>query len=334
VVQALGKAMRRRSFIRGIAISAAAWPLAARAQPKEKVLKLGFLGAQTASAESDWTAVFAHRLADLGWIDGRNIAIEYHWGNGSFDNSADVFAEFVHQKVDVIVTHATQNIVLAKQATKTIPIVFASAGDPVGNGLVDSLARPGGNVTGLSIQAVDTSGKRLEFLREVFPALRRVAVFVNAKNPVSGEEIKQIQVAARAFDVDAIAVNIEQDKDLAPAFEKLKGDADSLYIPTDPLFLTNRVRINTLALVARLPTIYADREYVEIGGLMAYGINWPAQFRRTAELVDKVLRGTSPAEIPVEQPTKFDLLINLTTAKALGLTVPPTLSAIADEVIE
>jgi putative tryptophan/tyrosine transport system substrate-binding protein len=326
--------MRRRAFLTLLCGVAAATPGTVCAQAQGKFPKLGFLGAQTASAESEWTAAFANRLAELGWIDGRTIAIDYHWGNGSFENSAEVFAEFVHQKVDVIVTHATQNIVLAEQATKTIPIVFASAGDPVGNGLVVSLARPGGNVTGLSIQSPDTSGKRLGFLRDVFPALRRVAVFDDAKNPISVQEIKEVKVAARAFGVEAIPVKIEQDKDIAPSFENLKGNVDSLYVPTDPLFLTNRVRISTLALGARLPAIYGDPVYVEIGGLMAYGINWPAQFRRTAELVDKVLRGAAPADIPVEQPTKFDLLINLTTAKALGLTVPPTLLAIADKVIE
>lgn len=326
--------MRRRAFLVLVGSAAATWPLATSAQYQGKLLKLGFFGAQTASTESEWTAAFVGRLAELGWIDGHNIAIDYQWGNGSFEHSAEVFAEFVHQKVDVIVTHATENIVLAEQATKTIPIVFASAGDPVGNGLVASLARPGGNVTGLSIEAIDTAGKRLGFLRQIFPALHRVAVLVNTRNPVSVREIKEVQAAARSFDVEPVLVKLEQAKDIVPSLEELKGDVDSVYVPTDPLFLTNRVRINTLALGARLPAIYGDGEYVEIGGLIAYGINWPAQFRRTAELVDKVLRGTSPANIPVEQPTKFDLLINLTTAKTLGLTVPQTLLVIADRVIE
>jgi len=207
-------------------------------------------------------------------------------------------------------------------------------GDPVGAGLVASLPRPGGNVTGLSNQSADLAGKRVEHLREVVPGLRRLAVLANVSNPVSGVEMGELQVAAKALGLDVVTLEIRRAEDIAPAFETLKGRAQALYVAGDPLMITNRVRINTLALGARLPTTYNQREFVEAGGLMSYGPNFPDLFRRAGDYVDKILRGTKPADIPVEQPTKFDLVINLTTAKALGLEVLPTLLARADEVIE
>ena len=231
--------------------------------------------------------------------------------------------------------HARDRAVLAaKQATSVIPIVFAVAGDPVGSGLVASLARPGGNVTGLSIQATDLAGKRLELLREVVPGLRRLAIMANVGNPAAVLEMGEVQAAARTLGLEVATLEIRRAEDIAPAFEALKGRADALYVCADPLVNTNRIRINTLALGARLPTMYGDREYVEAGGLMSYGPNFPDLFRRAADYVDKILRGAKPGDLPVEQPTKFDLVINLTTAKALGLAVPPTLLARADEVIE
>jgi putative ABC transport system substrate-binding protein len=207
-------------------------------------------------------------------------------------------------------------------------------GDPVGTGLVASLARPGGNVTGLSNQAADVAGKRLELLREVVPGLRRLAVLANVSNPISGLEIGEVQAAAKALGLDLVTLEIRHAEDIAPAFETLKGRAQALYVAGDPLMVTNRVGINTLALVARLPTTYNQREYVEAGGLMSYGPNFPDLFRRTAEFVDKILRGAKPGDLPVQQPTKFDLVINLTTARALGLEVPQSVLARADEVIE
>ena len=279
-------------------------------------------------------AAFVQRLRELGWIEGRTVAIEYRWAEGRSERYTEIAAEFVRLKVDVIVTQATPAVLAAKQATWVIPIVFAAVADPVGSGLVASLARPGGNVTGISIQATDLAGKRLELLREVVPGLRRLAIMVNVGAHGAVLEMGEAQAAARTIGVEVATFEIRRAEDIAPAFEALKGRTEALYIASDPLVLTNRVRINTLALGARLPTIYSFREYVEAGGLISYGPNLPDLFRRAADFVDKVLRGSKPADIPVEQPTKFDLIINLTTAKALGLTVPPSVLARADEVIE
>ena len=267
------------------------------------------------------------RLRELGWIEGRTIAIDYRWAEGRSERFAEIAAEFVQLKVDVIVTSGTRRSLAAKQATSVIPIVFAVAGDPVGSGLVASLARPGGNVTGLSIQSADLVGKRLELLREVVPGLRRLAILANVGNPAAVLEMSEVQAAARTLGLEVVTLEIRRAEDIVPAFEALKGRADALYLCSDPLIITNRIRINTLALGARLPTMHGSREYVEAGGLMSYGPNFPDLFRRAAEFVDKILRGAKPADIPVEQPTKFDLVINLTTAKALGLAVPPTLLA-------
>jgi putative ABC transport system substrate-binding protein len=269
-----------------------------------------------------------------GWIEGRTIAIEYRWAEGRSERFIEIAAEFVRLKVDVIATYATPPVIAAKEATSVIPIVFAVAGDPVNTGLVASLARPGGNVTGLSVQQTELASKRLELLREVVPDLRRLAIMGNADNPATAREMGDVLTTARTLGLNAVTLEIRQANDIASAFDGLKGRADALYVCNDPLVNTNRIRINTLALGARLPTIYNWRENVEAGGLMSYGANYPDTFRRTAELVDKVLQGVKPANIPVEQPTKFDLTINLTTAKALGLEIPPMLLARADEVIE
>ena len=247
---------------------------------------------------------------------------------------AEIAAEFVRLKVDIIVTYATPPVVAAKQATAVIPIVSAVMGDAVGTGLVASLARPGGNVTGLSILTPDLAGKQLELLREVAPGVRRLAFLANISNPITALEMGQVQAAAGTLGLDVITLEIRRPEDIVPAFETLKGRAQALYVAGDPLVLTNRVRINTLSLVAQLPAIYNSREYVEAGGLMSYGVNWPDLFRRTAEYVDKILRGAKPADLPVEQPNKFDLVINLTTAKAFGLTMPEAFLLRADEVIE
>ena len=326
--------MRRREVITLLGGAVATWPIAARAQQPAKLPIIGFLGAATASARSQWVAAFVQRLHELGWIQGRTVAIEYRWAEGRSERFAEIAAEFVRLKVDVIITYATPPAIAAKEATAVIPIVCAVMGDPVGAGLVASLPRPGGNVTGLSNQSADTAAKRLEILRDVVPGLRRVAVLVNVSNPVSGVEMGELQAAAKALGIDVVTLEIRRAEDIAPAFETLKGRAQALYVAGDPLMITNRVRINTLALGARLPTTYNQREFVEAGGLMSYGPNFPDLFRRAGDYVDKILRGTKPADIPVEQPTKFDLVINLTTAKALGLEVLPTLLARADEVIE
>ena len=313
---------------------AAAWPLAARAHPG-KLPTIGFLGGE-ATAFGPWTAAFVARLRELGWIEGRTIAIEYRWSEGRSQRATDFVAEFIRLKVDVIVTVGAY-VAAVKQATSIIPIVFAVAIDPVGTGLVASLANPGGNVTGLSVQAADLAGKRLELLREVVPNLHWVAIMFDAGYRGSVLTAGEFQAAARTLGLEFAALEIRRAEDIAPAFETLKTDkteARALYVVQDALAVANRTRIITLALSARLPTIFDVREYVQAGGLMSYGATYPALFQRTAELVDKILRGAKPADLPVEQPTKFELVINLTTAKVLGLTIPASLLARADEVIE
>ena len=326
--------MKRREFITLLGSAAAAWPLAARAQQAAKLPTIGFLGPTTPSSQSQHTAAFVQRLRELGWIEGRDVAIDVRWAEGRDERYAQIVNEFVRLKVDVILTHNTLPVLAAKQATSVIPIVFASAGDPVGTGIVASLRRPGGNITGLSSQSGDTAGKRLEFLREIVPNLRRLAIIGNVGNPFSALEIGEVQVAARTIDLDFIVFEIRRAEDVVPAFEALKGRAEALYVAGDSLVFANRIRINILAAGARLPTMCLNREYVEAGGLLSYGASFTDLFRRAAGYVDKILRGAKPADLPVEQPTKFDLLINLTTAKAIGLDVPPTLLARADEVIE
>ena len=326
--------MRRRDFIKVIVGSAGAWPLAAGAQQTGKLPTIGFLG-NSSSIESQRVAAFVQRLRELGWIDGRNLAIEYRWAEGRNERYAEAAAELLRLKVDIIVTVATPATLAAKQATTIIPIVFGAATDPIGTGLVQSLARPGGNVTGLSNQISDTSGKKLEFLREIVPSLRRLAILANPGNPAVLLDVVETQAAARKLGLEVTTSEVRRAEDITPAFDALvEAHADALYVCTDPLLNTYRVRVNTLALAARLPTIHGLREYVEAGGLMSYGPNLPDLLRRAADFVDKILRGAKPADIPVEQPTKFDLVINLTTAKALGLTVPQSLLASADEVIE
>jgi len=324
----------RRKFLATLGGAGVAWPLVARAQQAGKLPTIGLLGATTPLVESQRLRAFVQRLHELGWFEGRSIAIEDRWAEGRTERFAEIAAEFVRLKVDVIVTVGTLPALAAKQATALIPIVFAGAGDPVGTGIVASLARPGGNVTGLSVQFTDLAGKRLELLREVVPNLRRLAIMINADNPAAMKEVGEVQAAAGAFGLEVVTLEIRKAEEIASAFEALKGRAEALYVFADALMNTNRVRINTLALAARLPTMHGVREYVEAGGLMSYGPSLPDLYRRAADFVDKILRGTKPGDLPVEQPTKFDLVINLTTAKALGLEVPPTLLARADEVIE
>src|SRR5215475_1640041 len=326
--------MKRRTFITLLGGAAATWPLMARAQQPGKLPTIGFLGQSTRSATSEWTTAFVQRLRELGWIDGRNVAIEYRWGEGRNERFAEIAAEFVRLKVDVIFTAGTPQVLAAKQATSVIPIVFATAGHPVANHLVASLARPGGNVTGLSVQSNELAGKRLELLREVVPRLRRLAILVNVGNPFTVLELAEVQAAAGALGLDADTLEIRSARDIAPAFDRIKGRSEALYVCVDGLMSSNRIPINILAVGARLPTMHGAREYVEGGGLMSFGANYPDLFRRSADYVDKILRGAKPANIPVEQPTKFDLIVNLNTARALNIAIPGTLLALADEVIE
>ena len=327
--------MRRRELICLIGGAAVAWPLAARAQQSAKPPIIGYLSPTSASTQSQWTAAFVRRLHELGWIEGSTVEIEYRWVEGHAERLSAFADELVRLKVSVIVTSATPPTIAAKRATSVIPIVFAASGDPVGSGLVASLARPGGNVTGLSIQGVDAVSKRVELLRDVVPNLRRLAVLANESNPVVRREAEEVQAAAHALGVEVAPLDVRRADDIAPAFAALDSHADALYVTADPLFTcNNKLAISALALKARLPDVHSLREEVVAGGLLSYGASFPDLFRRAAELVDKILRGTKPADIPVEQPTKFDLVINLKTAKALGLTVPHNLLVLADEVIE
>jgi putative ABC transport system substrate-binding protein len=325
--------MKRRAFT-ALLGGAAAWPLAARAQQTGKLPSVGIMGSGTAAAQSQWTMAFLQRMRELGWTEGRNMAIEYRWAEGRNERFPEIVAEFVRLRVDVILTHNTLPTLAAKQAASAIPVVFATAGEPVGTGIVASLARPGGNVTGLSSQHPETAGKRLEILRELVPGLRRLAILGDVDNPFTTLDIEQVQGAARTLAIETATFEIRGPQDIGKAFEELPRRAEALYVTPNPVMFVNRIRITTLALAARLPTMYGVREYVETGGLMSYGPNWPDMWRRAANFVDKVLRGTKPGDLPVEQPTKFDLVVNLTTAKAIGVNVPPSLLARADEVIE
>jgi putative tryptophan/tyrosine transport system substrate-binding protein len=321
----------RRELLAALGGAAAAWPLAARAQ--QRIPRVGFLFAGTPSLWSKEVAAFAQRLGELGWIEGRTVAIEYRWVESRTERLAAAAAEFVELKVDVIVTPGTA-VPAVKQVTSVIPIVFPLGSDPVASGFVASLARPGGNVTGMSVQSPDLAGKRVELLREVLPGLRGLAIMGDAAYAAAVLEMGEVEVAARKLGLDTARVEIRRAEDIAPAIAALKGHADALYACAGALVVSNTTRISSLASTARLPTIYPSRPYLAGGGFMSYGPNYPDLFRRAAEMVDKILHGAKPADIPVEQPTKFDLVINLTTAKALGLTIPESFLLRADELIE
>ena len=324
--------IKRRNFITLLG-GAAAWPIGARAQQPAKLQTIGYLGTAAASAWAPWTAAFVQRLHELGWIEGRTIAIKYRWAEGRTERYAEIAAEFVRLQVDVIVTGGAA-VPAVKQATSVIPIVFAIAQDPIGAGLVASLARPGGNATGLSAQQPDAVGKRIQLLRDVVPSFRRLAILANVGDAGAALDMSEAQAAADRLGLQVVTSAIRRAEDIAPAFEAIEGRADALYVCGDVLTTAYRIRINTLALGLRLPTIFSTRDLVETGGLISYGANFPDLFRRAADLVDKILRGAKPADIPVEQPTKFDFVINLTTAKALGLKIPEAVLLRADEVIE
>ena len=322
----------RRDFNPLLGGAAAAWPLSVRAQQPGRPPTIGFLGSD-ATAWSQRTAAFVQRLRDLGWVDGRTVAIVYRWSEGRAERVADIAADLVRLKVDVIFAFSDA-VPALKQATSAIPIVFALGRDPIGGGLVSSLARPGSNVTGLSSRATDTAAKRIELLREVVPHLRRLAILADASDlsGLSGLETREAQTAARALGIETELLEIRRAQDIVPVFMELKADA--LYVVGGALVSANRTRIITLALGARLPSIFFDRDYVQAGGLMSYGESAADEFRRAAELVDKILRGGNPGDIPVEQPTKFELVVNLTAAAAVRLRIPESFLARADEVIE
>jgi putative ABC transport system substrate-binding protein len=325
--------VKRREFVTLLGGAAAAWPLVGRAQQPGALPTIGFLGSGTPLSMNPWTTAFVQRLRELGWQEGRTATIVYRWAEGRRERYSEIAAEFVRLKVDVIVTTGTA-VLATKQATSTIPIIFAMAQDPVGSGYVVSLARPGGNVTGLSAQQADTAGKRVQLLHDVVPHLRRLAIMANVSDPGVGLEIGEVQSAAGKLGLDVITAEVRRSEDIALAFEGFKGRAEALYVVAESLVNTNRMRVITWEHGARLPTMHGVRDDVDAGGLMSYGPNLPAVWRRAAEFVDKVLRGTKPADIPVEQPTKFELIVNMTTAKALGFRIPETFLVRADEVIE
>ena len=328
----MGHAERRKFLI--AAGSLLAFPLATVAQQPGKVPRIGYLSSLSPSVTALWDQAFRQGLRDLGWVEGKNISIDYRYAEGRTDRLPDLAADLVRQKVDVIVTSVTPDALAAQKATKVIPIVMATTGDPVAIGLVDNLARPGGNVTGLSQIGGELIGKRLELLKEIVPQLSRVAVLWNPQNAGSTNTWKSIQLAARQLGVGLHSLEARSPNDFAKAFEDAaRARAGGLIIIADPLFGGNLKRIADLAATNRLPSIFQTREFVDAGGLMAYGPDRSALFRRAAAYVDKILKGAKPSELPVEQPTKFELVINLKTAKAIGLAIPRSVLLRVDEII-
>jgi putative tryptophan/tyrosine transport system substrate-binding protein len=285
--------MRRRDFIAAVG-GAVAGPLAAYAQQPAKQPNIGFLGSGTLEGQGQWVAAFLQRLRELGWIEGRNITIEYRWAEGNSDRADELAAELVRRRVDVIVTYANPIVLAVKRSTSTIPIVFAAAADPLGTGLVSTLARPGGNVTGLSVEATDLGSKRLELLRDVVPNFRRLGIMANVGNSASVLEMREIQSASGTLGLEVKTLDIRQAEDIARDFDELKGYVDALYVCIDTILFANRIRIITLALAARLPTMFTTQEAVKAGGLMTYGPSFPELFRRAGDYVDKILHGRSP----------------------------------------
>jgi putative tryptophan/tyrosine transport system substrate-binding protein len=328
--------MRRREFITALG-GAAAWPLVARAQRTGKEARVGYLGTSSPPLERQFVNAFRERLRELGHVEGENIAIEYRWAEGRDDRLPSLAAELVHLKPDVIVTTGTPGTLAAKQATNTIPIVFASSGNPVQGGLVASYARPGGNVTGFTILGPDLEGKRLELLKETVSGLSRIAVLWNPTNPgLTAGYYQQMRAAATALGVTVqVAAEVRKAEDLKNAFSTIASERpQAMFVLADRELLAHRMQIVNFAATSRLPGMYPYREYVEAGGLMSYAPSDIDQFRRTAVYVDKILKGAKPADLPVEEPVKFELVINVKAAKSIGLDVSPTMLARADDVIE
>jgi ABC-type uncharacterized transport system substrate-binding protein len=327
--------MKRRSFITLLG-GAAAWPLAARAQqPVGKVARVGFMGNSTAVLEANLVGPFRDGLRELGYQEGRNILIEYRWAEGNYERFPALVAELLALPVDVVVTAGTPATLAVKKATSTVPLVMIAVGDPVGIGIVSSLARPGANITGLSSIAPDLEGKRLELLREVIPKLSRVALFLNPLNEFHTVSVRQAFAAAQALGIKLQALEVRTSEEVDGAFAAIvREKPDALLILADRVFLHNRKRMMDFATEHRLPSVNAYREVVEAGGLMSYGPSYEDMHRRAADYVDKILKGAKPGDLPVEQPTKFTLILNLKSAKALDVEVPPMLVGRADEVIE
>jgi putative ABC transport system substrate-binding protein len=325
--------MRRREFIALLGSAAVGLPRPAYTATAEKTPTIGFIGASSDFAQHQWTAAFLQRLHELGWVEDHTIRIEYRWAEGRNEHFVEFAEELVQRNVDVIVTDGGA-AVAAKRVTTVIPIVFAVSADPLGTGLVASLAHPGGNVTGSTVQAPDLAGKRVGLLHEVVPALRRLAVLVNAGYPAALLEAGEVETSCRPLGIEVIKAQILRVEDFAPAIAEVRDKADALYVCTDSLANSNRALINASALDAGLATMHGIRTQVEAGGLMSYGASFTDLFRRAGDFVDKILRGAKPSDLPVEQPTKFELVINQKTAKRLDLRIPQALLATADEIIE
>jgi len=324
----------RRAFI-GVLAGLLASPIAAAAQPQTPIARIGMLSPFSPSDAAPWNQAFLQGLRDLGWIEGTNVSIAYRYAEGRSDRLPGLVSELVQLKVDIIVTSVTPDTLAAKTATRTIPIVMASAGDPIGAGLVESLARPGGNVTGLAQMAQELAAKRLELLKAMAPKLSRVGVMWNPEGLVAAQIWKDIQQPGRQLGLQLHSLEVRTTQDLDKAFESAtKARVGALVIAPSPVFVTNEQRIADFALKRRLPSIFHLRGFVERGGLAAYGPDRSDLFRRAATYVHKILKGAKPADLPVEQPTKFELVINLKTAKAIGLTIPQSLLGRAEEVIQ
>jgi putative ABC transport system substrate-binding protein len=329
--------MDRRVFISGITLGLLTAPFAAEAQETGKVPRIGFLVLTSPSTASRLLDAFRQGLREVGWVEGQNIVIDYRFAEGKYDRLPDLAAELVRLKVDIIVAVATPGVAAAKNATETIPIVMiAGSADPVGLGFIASLVRPGGNVTGLSYSVgPEIFGKQLELLKETVPKVRRVAILSNPASPVQPLIIREVNVAARSLGVQLQLLEARGPSEFDGAFAAMaKERVGALLVVADPMLISHRTRLADIAARSRLPAAYGTRDSVEAGGLMSYGPSVPDLFRRSAAFVDKILKGASPADLPVEQPTTFELVINLKTAKALGLTIPPSLLQRADQVIE
>jgi putative ABC transport system substrate-binding protein len=325
---------KRRKFITLLGGAAAAWPLAAGGQQVGRIYRIGMFTAGERLLPKTWS-IFTDGLKELGWIEGRNIVFEPRYAENDLERLPGLAAELVRLQVDVIVAFGTLAPLAAKRATSTTPIVMANAGDPLGSGLVASLARPGGNVTGMSLMAPDLGGKRLELLKEIFPQLSRAAVIWNAANPYSALVFEETQGAAKTFAIEVQSLEVRGPRDFDSALNSdMRKRVDALVVVEDPLTFNHRKQLADFCIESRLPSIHGLREFVDAGGLVAYGANLDELYRRAVGFVDKVLKGAKPADLPVQQPTKFELVINLKTARALGLTIPPTVLARADEVIE
>ena len=327
--------MDRRMFLAGTGAVVLAAPLAAEAQPAGKVTRIGVLEPTSMALNAANLDAFRQGLRELGYVEGQNFVFEYRSADGRSERFPDLAAELVRLKVDVILTRGTPAVIAAKNATRTIPVVMAASGDPVLSGIVASLARPGGNVTGLSAIVGEVSGKRLELLREVIPGVSRIVGLFNMSNPIDALQWKETEIAASSLRVQLQLLDVRKPGDVGRAFDAAtKQRAGALVVGVDALTWANRRSIVDLAAKNRLPAIYAAREFVDAGGLIAYGVSYPHLYRRAASFVDKILKGAKPADLPIEQPTEFELVINLKTAKALGLTIPQSLLARADEVIQ